>query len=376
MPDALCQAQPDLPNPVALLGRFAEKRYAKFMLFTPRINIKTLIGLCRRMSTALETGINARTAWAREAERAKGHLRYHLLDISHAVNRGKSLSDAFAATGDFFPSLLREMVELGEQTGHLDKVFGQLADHYQNHLNSRRIFWAAIAWPLVQLGLAVFIVGFLIWVMGIIRDMTGNKSFDMLGLGLIGNSGLAIYATFLACVGTLFWLTVRAVGRGLVWTQPIQRFVLGLPVLGKPLQTMALARLAWSMQVTMNAGMDVRRALKLSLRSTQNARYIDHIPVIDAEIMAGHSIHDAFCRAGGYPQEFLDTLAVGEESGRVVESMGLLAQQYQERTRGALALLAILAGWIVWAAIAVLIIALIFRVFSFYLGAINDAAKP
>ena len=50
----------------------------------------------------------------------------------------------------------------------------------------------------------------------------------------------------------------------------------------------------------------------------------------------GHSIHEAFCHAGGYPHDFLDTLAVGEDSGRVVESMGLLARQYQDQARAAL----------------------------------------
>lgn len=345
-------------------------------LFSPRIDTKTLVGLCRRMSTALETGINARTAWAREAERARGELRYHLTDISQAVNRGKSLTDALATTGDYFPPLLLEMVALGEQTGHLDSIFLQLAEHYQNHLNTRRIFWAAVAWPLVQLGLAVLLVGFMIWIMGMIRDMTGNKSFDMLGLGLIGDRGLMIYTVFVACVGAMVWLTARAVSRGLVWTQPIQRLMLGLPGIGKPLQTMALARLAWAMHITMNVGMDVRRALKLSLRSTQNARYIDQIPTIDADIVAGHSVYETFCRAGGYPVEFLDTLAVGEESGRIVESMGLLAKQYQDRARAALAIIAVIAGWMVWAGIAVLIIAIIFRVFSFYLGTINEAMKP
>lgn len=328
------------------------------------------------MSTALETGINTRTAWAREAERAKGHLRGHLLDISHAINHGKSHSDAFAVTGDYFPALLHEMVELGEQTGHLDRVFAQLADHYQNHLDTRRAFWGAIAWPLAQLGLAILIVGFLIWVTGFIREMTGNRTIDILGIGLVGNTGLAIYAVLVAGVGALLWLTIRAIGRGLVWTQPIQRFVSKLPGIGGPLQTMALARLAWSMHITMNAGMDIRRAMRLSLRSAQNARYTDHIPVIDAEILAGHSIHDAFLLAGGYPVDFLDTLAVGEESGRVVESMGLLARQYQDRARASLAILTTLAGWIVWMVIAALIIAVIFRIFSFYLGALNDAARP
>jgi type II secretory pathway component PulF len=193
---------------------------------------------------------------------------------------------------------------------------------------------------------------------------------------LTGGRGLRIYLMFLAFTGTAIWLFLRAIDRGLMWTRPIQRLLLRLPALGKPLQTMALERLAWSMHLTMNTGMDVRRALKLSLRSTQNARYIDQIPAIDAEIVAGNSIHEAFVLAGGYPADFLDTLAVGEESGKIVESMGLLARQYQERARMALAVLAIIAGWAVWALVAALIIALIFRVFSFYLGALNDAMKP
>jgi type IV pilus assembly protein PilC len=341
------------------------------MLFTPRIATKSLVGLCRRLSTALAAGIDAPTAWAPGSERAPRHLRRHLLEISRTVNQGDSLADALAATGDFFPTLFREMIDLGEQTGHLDAVLAQLADHYQNQLDMRRSFLAAIAWPLVQLALAVLIIGFIIWIFGII----GDGKLDILGFGLVGNRGLAIYAAFVAAVGVAIFLIVRAIGRGLVWTQPIQRFVLRLPAIGKPLQTIALARLAWSMHVTLNAGMDVRRALKLSLRSTQNARYIDQIPEIEAEISAGHSIHEAFVRAGGYPDDFLDTLAVGEQSGRVVESMGQLARQYQEQARAALTVLTLLAGWAVWGMIALLIIALIFRIFSFYLDAINNAAK-
>ena len=177
--------------------------------------------------------------------------------------------------------------------------------------------------------------------------------------------------TFLAVMGVLFWLIRRAIGRGMIWTKPIQRLVLQLPGIGRSLQTLALARLAWSLHVTLEAGMDLRLALKLSLRSTRNARYIDQIPQIDAEISQGHSIHEAFSHAGGYPSDFLDTLAVGEDSGKLVESMGILARQYQDQARAALAILAMMAGWAVWAAVAGLIIFLIFRMFSFYLNALG-----
>ena len=338
-------------------------------MFSPRIGIGPLVGLCRRLSTALEAGIDARTVWARETERATGRLKSRLLDISDAVNQGTSLTDALASTGDYFPAIFREMAEVGEQTGHIDSVFAQLAEHYQTQVNMRRTFLAAIAWPMTQLILSLLVIGFLIWI-------TGVLNVDILRFGLKGNPGLMLYLMILVIVGVSVWLVVRAASRGLVWTRPIQRFVLKIPGVGKPLQTLALSRLAWSMHLTMNTGMDVRRSLKLSLRSTHNARYTDQIPTIDAEIVAGSSIHEAFVVARGYPADFLDTLAVGEQSGKIVESMGILAKQYQDRARMAMAALAILAGFAVWAVIAAFIIVLIFRVFSFYTNAIYDAMKP
>ena len=343
------------------------------MLFSPRIQLKPLIGLCRRTSTALEAGIDVRKVFVREADRATGHLSRHLLQISQDLAQGVSLADSLKETSDYFPLLFRELIEVGEQTGGLDAVLLQLAEHYQTRLSMRRNFLAAIAWPLVQLGIALGVIGFLIWIMGVLPKMPGNKSIDILGFGLIGNRGLSIYLSFLAVVGAVVWLVLMAVGRGMVWTQPVQRLLLRLPGFGKPLQTMALARLTWSMHLTMSTGMDVRRALKLSLRSTRNARYIDQIPAIDAEISAGNSIHEAFCHAGGYPADFLDALAVGEQSGKIVESMSVLSRQYQEQARLALGALTLLAGWAVWGLVAVLIIMLIFRIFSFYLGAINAA---
>jgi type II secretory pathway component PulF len=344
-------------------------------MFSPQIGTGPLVGLCRRLSTSLEAGIDARTVWKREAERANGFLKSRLLDISDAVNQGHSLTDALAPTRDYFPTIFREMVAVGEQTGHLDEVFAQLAEHYQAQLNMRRTFLSAIIWPVTELVISLVVIGLAIWIIGLIGDSTGVKT-DILGFGLSGSRGLTVYVTFLAVVSISMWLVVRAISRGLVWTRFIQRFVLKIPGVGGPLQILALSRMAWSMHLTMNTSMDVRRAMSLSLRSTQNARYTDQIAAIDADIVAGASIHEAFVRAGGYPTDFLDTLAVGEQTGQIVESMGILAKQYQERARMAMKTLAYAAGFAVWAIIAAIIIVLIFRGAIFYRNTIIDMSRP
>lgn len=333
------------------------------MIFSARITLTRLADLCGRLATALEAGIDMRAVWARESERAAGAARRRYAIVAEGVARGESLYDALAPTGSYFPELFRELAQVGEKTGHRAEVFGQLADHYRQQLSLRRTFLLAIAWPLIQLGLAIVIIGFLIWVMGIIRDMTGNKELDPLGFGLVGNKGLMIYLGFLAAVGMVLFVAIETLRRGWVWSRPIQRGVMRVPVLGQALLTMALARLAWTMHLTMKTGMDVRQAINLSVRSTRNARYLDQIDRIDASLAEGNSLYEAFFHAASFPADFLDALAVGEQSGKLDESMATLAGQYRDRARAAMVTLTMLAGVAVWILIALILVALIFRLF-------------
>jgi type IV pilus assembly protein PilC len=165
------------------------------------------------------------------------------------------------------------------------------------------------------------------------------------------------------------------VTRGLLWTRPLQRFILRIPTIGPALQTVALARLAWVMSQTMNTTMDVQRSLKLSLQSTRNARYIDRIAQIDAQIAAGNSIYEAFCEAGVFPADFLASIHVGEQSGNLVESMAHVSNLYQDQARAALNTLATVGGFAVWVVVAGIIICLIFRLAMFYLGVLSAAGR-
>jgi type IV pilus assembly protein PilC len=161
----------------------------------------------------------------------------------------------------------------------------------------------------------------------------------------------------------------------MLWTWPLQLLAMRVPMLGEVLQTLALARLAWSLHLTLDTGMDLRHALKLSLGSTHNAHYLRHTATIDKAVARGDSLYEAFLETDAFPLDFLDALHTGEQSGRTVETMGLLSRQYQERSQAAMRILTMIAGFAVWAVIAAIIILLIFRIFSFYLGSINSALK-
>jgi type II secretory pathway component PulF len=342
------------------------------MLTSPRIPLRKLAELSHRVGTALEAGIDMRAVWAREATRARGAAKRKLLAVSQSINRGMSLRDSLVEAKGYFPILFCELAAVGDVTGHQGEVFNRLAEHYSYQATLRRNFLASIAWPVTEFAIAAAIIGFLIWIMGSLGSVGGNRA-DLLGFGLVGTRGLIIYAAVLAAGAFAIWLTVKIVRSGAAFGRRLQRLVLYVPFIGPALQTLCLARLAWSLHLTQQAGMDIYKSVQLSLLTTRNARYVDQIPLIKKEIKSGSSLFEAFAGSGAYPDEFLDALTVSEQSGRIVESMELLSRQYQERARSALSTITMLAGFAVWILVAILIIFLIFRLFLSYINQLNSA---
>ena len=342
----------------------------------PSISTKPLAALCRRVAVSLESGIDERRIWQREAERAGGRMRVEIGRIHAAVAAGQGISDGIRATGSYFPPLFRALAGLGEQTGKSPAVFRRLADHFEHRVTLRRDFLAGITWPAIQLTAAVLIVGFLIWILGMIAERRGPTPYDILGLGLQGGRGLVLYV---AAIGTCILLGFGAyfvIRSGAVWTRGVQRLAFALPGIGTSLQTLALSRLAWSLGLSLEAGMDIRKAVPFSLRTTQLDYYARHAPDVVTAIDRGDDLFTALAGTGVLPDDFLDALQVGEQSGRMDEMMLRLADQYQERARAALKALTVLAGFAVWAFVALLIVLILVRLVSSYSNFLQDLSRP
>lgn len=345
------------------------------MLGDPRISTKELAGLSRRLGTSLGAGVDVRNAWTRESKNARGASRRAYSGIRDAVARGSSVSEAIDQTGKFFPELFRELVRVGEESGQLPEVFRQLADNYEHQLQMRRNFLSAIAWPLFELCLALGIVGIVIYVMGAVPQLR-KSGVDLIGFGLSGASGLLVYLSVIGAIAAGIFAVVRAATRGAIWVTPIQKVLMQVPKLGTALETFSLARLTWAMHVTLNTGMDTRKALALSLAATRNVLYTQHTDRVLRSIRAGHEIHTTLADTGAFPRVFLDAVEVGEESGTLAETMANMSNLYQEEARMAMRVIAAVMGFLVFVMVAVIIIFFIFRIASAYIGILNEAASP
>jgi type IV pilus assembly protein PilC len=346
------------------------------MLFEPRLSSNALAELCHRLAVETDAGIDVRRTWQREAEHAVGRVRAPMAQVRDAVAGGESLAAALTDTGRLFPLLLLEMVHVGEQTGTLSQVFARLAEYYRLQHQRQRALLTAIAWPMLQLAAAICVIGAVIWVLGIVAQRNNGQPIDILGFGLIGNRGLVIYVNIIIVLALCVAGFVLAVRRGMLWTRPLQRVVMRLPGFGRCVERLALSRMTWVLYLTLNVAMDLRRVVALAFRATGSDYYEQHTEGALPTFAAALPLYQALRGTGVFPREFVDAVEVAEESGQMVEAMGRLSSRYEEEAEAALRALTVLVGFVVWALVASLIIFMIFRLFSFYIGTINDALKP
>lgn len=326
------------------------------------------------MGTALQAGMDVRSVLKGEADRGPAQQRAVIRQVHKAVDGGEALARALTDCGKFFPPLVVAMVSVGEATGKVAECFLHLADHYERGLGLRRTFLAGITWPVIQLVAAVAIVGFLIWIVGIIGTVVGETT-DVLGFGLTGTRGLLIYLAIVGGIMGTIAVVIWSASRGARWTRPFVAMAFAIPVLGRALKTLALARCAWALSMTLDTAMDTKRAVRLALASTAADRYARHADSVGQAIQGGTDIATSLRRTHAFPDDFVDALEVGEQSGQAAESMAALAQQYEQQARAAFAALTVLAGFAVYCAIAAFIIAIIFRLAFFYINMINRAAS-
>jgi len=345
------------------------------MLLKPRLNGKPLADLCHRLAISSESGIDIRQTWKREAQHARGGVAEAFALVRQGIERGDSLTDSLAATGSLFPRLFLEMVDVGEKTGGLAEVLHRLSNHYQRRHEMGRSLMTGLAWPLLELAAAVFIIGALIGVLGALDLRRSNdEPVDILGLGATGMQGVLVFIQIVAVVAAMVAGLVVAAKRGVLWIKPVQRLAMHLPGIGPCLEKICLARLTWALHLTLNVEMDLRRLAPLVLRATGSDYYTRWSQPITELVAAGDTLHEAFASAGVFPHHFLDALAVAEESGQIVESMSRLSAQYEEEAQSAMRTLTTIFGFLLTGMVLVTIGVMIIRLFQvIYIDRINDA---
>ncbi len=101
------------------------------------IHKDALSRFCRTLATLVRGGVPILTSFE-VAERAVGNrvLQQAIVQVRDAVRGGESLAGPLRATG-VFPSLVTNMIRVGEETGNLEEMLTRVADAYDAELANR-----------------------------------------------------------------------------------------------------------------------------------------------------------------------------------------------------------------------------------------------
>jgi type IV pilus assembly protein PilC len=346
------------------------------MLFSARLPLSSLIELCRTLRHNLGAGLTLQAVFRQMAQRGTPHVRPVAGRISQQLEQGQSLEAALKGEQAVFPQLFLALANVGEEAGMLPEVFGELEKYYLLQQRLRRQFLGQIAWPVFELLAAIFVIALMLWAMGIVADITGKQVLDPLGIGLTGASGALIFLGMafgsLAALAGVYLLLMRSVRRGAI----VHGFLLQIPALGPCLYALAVGRFCLALRLTLETGMSVVTALRLSLQATGNSAFEAKADTVVERVRVGDDLTVALSSSRLFGIDFINIIANAEESGELDKVLRHQADYYEEEAERRMRILTFTLGKLIWVLVAVLIIFVIFRVFTkVYLGAIEEGLK-
>src|SRR5271166_2499582 len=170
-------------------------------MFSRRLPLGALIDLCRSMRYSLNSGLMLRDTMDMLAAKGTRPIRPVAAKICTDLKAGWSLQDALKKQENVFPPLFVALCTVGEESGNLPEVLGELEKYYILRLKLRREFLSQISWPVIQFIAAILIVAGLILILGILpKKDSREEPLDPLGMGLIGPEGAIKFLSVVAVV--------------------------------------------------------------------------------------------------------------------------------------------------------------------------------
>jgi type II secretory pathway component PulF len=330
------------------------------MVFGRQLPLSALIELCRVLRHSLDAGLTLREVFARQAERGCRSVRPVASRIRQALDRGDSLSAALDRERDTLPALFLSMAGVGEETGHLPEIFGELERYYRLEQRLGRQFRRRMMVPVFQFILAVVVIAVLLFVLGAIQGGRGRDTPAVLDVR--GPESAWRFLGWTAGIVILLVALCLAFSRIRRQLPRLDAFLLRVPRLGPCLEALALSRFALALQLTLDSSLSIARAVSLSLSATGNAAYTARTEAVVDWLKKGNELTLALAQAGAFPQAFLDMVAVGEEGGRVPEIMRHQARYYGEEAERRMTGLVRMLNAAVWLAYVIFMVAAIMRI--------------
>ena len=308
---------------ISTSGELKLKR-AEVILFTEELS--DMLGAGLQLEPALKS---------MENRQELGSLKEVSQRIRHIVRDGVNFSAALKKVSPSFGSLYCSLAAAGEASGALDTILKRQAHYLKTlaELQSRLIL--ALIYPafLILVGLAVavvFVTTLIPQLTELIKSTPGGKIPWAINL-------MMVFADFIKA----WWIVIilSLVGAFLffkAWKDneankpKWDEIKLNMPLIGAVISSRFYVQFLETMANLVSNGLPLLRALELSRDATQNISLRSRLNGVIAQVGDGRAFSKAMIRSESFPPLLIDIIAVGEQTGKIDQSLRRAAERYDK----------------------------------------------
>ncbi|WP_442682344.1 type II secretion system F family protein [Stenotrophomonas sp. JC08] len=321
-------------------GWLAETQRSLSHLVKPTIKPIELSGMLQDLAVMTSSGIpvmEALRAVANEVGQGRtsnaAKLARRMLE---ELDAGASLSEAFARYPDAFPETVRNLIMIGDETGSMDLMLKEAAEHIERISRMTADTKQALIYPVFVFSAIIAAGGF--WIYYVVPNLADlfkqmNAQLPPLTVAvmagsewLISNFGY-IFIGLVALVFTLWvaWRYSRKFRRAIHYT------LHKLPIAKTIMFSSGLAFFTEYMSLLIRAGVDMVSSLQVMERAMRDEYYRDRIIAIRQVLERGDRVSSAMRQVGGFPSMMVRMISVGEDTGTLDSQFSRLSEEYSLR---------------------------------------------
>jgi type IV pilus assembly protein PilC len=317
---------------------------SQIKIFQKRVKIKDLSIFARQFAIILEAGIPIAACLDILKEQSTNlTLKRIITDIGDDIKKGISLSASMKKHNDVFPGLFITMVEAGEVSGQLDKVFNRLAEQMEKQYKLNQKVKSAMTYPIIVVSIAVIVV--IVLMAFAVPQFT--VALNDLGVAMPLPTKILIavsdffkffwWLIFIIIIGFILFI------RSYVKTKNGKRFfgnlAIKLPILKIVVTNIITARFTRTLGTLIASGVMLIQSMEVVQNVIGNAVISEAFEDVISEIKKGRGLTQPLASMKFFPPMVMSMIKVGEESGDLDFSLNKCADFYDEEVEVSLKML-------------------------------------
>jgi len=294
----------------------------------------------KELSSYLNSGMTILTAIRLLENQHEGEKRYtsFLNSIKTMIDEGKSLYHALNAQKVYkMPDFYLQSLKVAGESGQMVEVLTNMANFFSAQNKIKKQVKGAMIYPSVIFVVAILIISFLL--VSVVPEITAifedtDQALPPITQFVVNSSDFLIahYKAILIMIVLSIVLFKLAYAKVTGFRKLIDGWLFKVPLIGELIQNHELGRFSYILSLMLSSGVAYAQAVQLSKATFANYGLKDLFDKAATKVVEGNKLSNSLMLTKGVKikRNFMQTLALGEESSEVAEVLQNTSALYAE----------------------------------------------